>query len=102
MVLFVILPVALFAGLGLTAAGMVLGRRRIRERLEAGVADRKTARQRLIAFLVITIGANLLIGTQVTYRAVVYMDTAQFCGACHVMQPEYVGHQDSTHARNVI
>jgi len=98
-ILYVILPVVLFAGFALTAAGIVLGRRRIRERLEVGVADRKTALHRLIVFLVITIGANLLIGTQLTYRAVAYMDTPQFCGgACHVMRPEYVGHQDSTHA----
>jgi len=98
-VLYVILPVVLFAGFGLTAAGIVPGRRRIREHWEAGVADRKTALQRLIVFLVITIGANLLLRTQLTYRAVVYMDTPQFCGAtCHVMRPQYVGHQDSTHA----
>jgi nitrate/TMAO reductase-like tetraheme cytochrome c subunit len=98
-VLYLILPVVLFVGFGLTAAGMVLGRRHIRERLEAGLADRKTALHRLIVFLVITIGVNLLIGTQLTYRAVVYMDTPQFCGAmCHVLRPEYLGHQDSTHA----
>jgi len=61
--------------------------------------DRKTALHRLIVFLVITIGVNLLIGTQLTYRAVVYMDTPQFCGAtCHVMRPQYQGHQESNHA----
>src|SRR6266478_3754724 len=97
-VLYLILPFVLFAGIGLAVAGMVLGRRRIRERLEAGVVDHKTALHRLIVFMVITIAANLLIGTQLTYRAVAYMDTPQFCGgACHVMRPEYVGHQDSTH-----
>ena len=98
-VLYLILPVIGFVGVILTVAGMMLGRRRIRERLETGVTDRKTALHRLVAFLVITIAANLLIGTQLTYRAVTYMDTPQFCGAmCHVMRPEYVGHQDSTHA----
>jgi hypothetical protein len=65
-----------FVGFGLTIAGIVLGRRRIRERLEADIADRKTALHRLIVFLVITIGANLLIGTQPTYRAVGYMDSS--------------------------
>lgn len=98
-VLYLLLPFVLFTGLALTALGILLARRRIRERLKAGVVDRKTALHRLIVFLVITIGVNLLIGTQLTYRAVVYMDTPQFCGAtCHVMRPEYLGHQESNHA----
>jgi nitrate/TMAO reductase-like tetraheme cytochrome c subunit len=98
-VVYLILPFIGFAGVVLTAAGMVLGRRRIRKRLETEVTDRRSALQRLVAFLVIIIGANLLIGTQFTYRAVKYMDTPQFCGAaCHVMKPQYLGHQDSNHA----
>jgi nitrate/TMAO reductase-like tetraheme cytochrome c subunit len=98
-VLYLILPFILFAGLGLAALGMLLARRRIRQRLQTALVDRKTALQRLIVFLVITVAVNLLIGTQLTYRAVVYMDTPQFCGAtCHVMRPEYLGHQDSNHA----
>jgi nitrate/TMAO reductase-like tetraheme cytochrome c subunit len=98
-VLYLLLPLILLVGLGLTGLGILLGRRRIRQRLTTGIVDRKTALQRLIAFLVITIGANLVVGTQLTYRAVVYMDTPQFCGAtCHVMRPEYLGHRDSNHA----
>ena len=98
-VLYLILPFILFSGLALAALGVLLARRRIRQRLRTAVVDRKTALQRLVMFLVVTIGVNLLIGTQLTYRAVVYMDTPQFCGAtCHVMRPEYVGHQDSNHA----
>jgi hypothetical protein len=94
-----LLPLALLSGLVVTGLGMVLGRRRIRERLRAGVVDRRPALQRLIAFLVITVGANVVVGTQLTYRAVHYMDTPQFCGtACHAMRPEFVGHQDSNHA----
>jgi hypothetical protein len=78
---------------------MVLGRQRIRARLETEITERRTALQRLIVFLVITIAANLVFGTQVTYRAVTYMDTPQFCGAaCHVMKPQFLGHQDSNHA----
>ena len=92
-VLYLILPFVLFAGVALTAAGIVIGRRRIRERLQSGVTTRKAALQRLIAFLVVTVGANLLLGTQITYRAVQYMDTPQFCGStCHVMRPEFLGH----------
>ena len=98
-VLYLLLPLVGLTGVILTAIGMVLGRRRIRERLETEISDRRTALQRFIVFLVITIAVNLLLGTQLTYRAVKYMDTPQFCGAaCHVMKPQYVGHQDSTHA----
>jgi nitrate/TMAO reductase-like tetraheme cytochrome c subunit len=98
-IVYLILPFIGLAGLALTAGGMVLGRRRIRQRLETEVADRRKALQRLIVFLAITIGANLLVGTQLTYRAVTYMDTPQFCGtACHVMEPQYLGHQDSNHS----
>jgi nitrate/TMAO reductase-like tetraheme cytochrome c subunit len=98
-VLYLILPFIGFVGIVLTVVGMVLGRRRIRERLETEVTDRKRALQRLVVFLAIVVGVNLLIGTQLTYRAVVYMDTPQFCGgACHVMRPQYLGHQDSAHA----
>jgi hypothetical protein len=76
-IVYLILPFIVLAGTVLTAAGMVLGRRRVRERLEAEVTDRKRGLQRLISFLVITIGANLVLGTQLTYRAVAYMDTPQ-------------------------
>jgi nitrate/TMAO reductase-like tetraheme cytochrome c subunit len=98
-VLYLILPIVLIAGVVLWGLGLVLARRRIRARLQASIENRRTAVQRLVAFLVIVVGANLLVGTQLTYRAVEYMDTPQFCGAtCHVMRPEYLGHQDSTHA----
>ena len=98
-VLYLILPFLLIAGLVLAGIGILLGRRRIRERLQAGIVDRRTALYRLIVFLVLVIGINLVAGTQLTYRAVVYMDTPQFCGVtCHVMRPEFLGHQDSAHA----
>jgi nitrate/TMAO reductase-like tetraheme cytochrome c subunit len=97
--LFLLLPFMLVGGVVLAALGIILARRRLRKRLEAVVVDRRTALHRLMLFLAITVGVNLLVGTQLTYRAVVYMDTPQFCGAtCHSMQPEYVGHHDSTHA----
>ena len=98
-VIYLILPGVFFLGLVLGVAGMVLGRRRIGERFRAGIADVARARQRLILFLAVTIGANLLLGSQLTYKAVEYMETPQFCGAtCHSMRPEFVGHQDSMHA----
>ena len=37
--------------------------------------------------------ANVVIGSQLTYRAVEHMETVQFCGqSCHVMQPEFTAH----------
>ena len=37
--------------------------------------------------------ANVVIGSQLTYRAVDHMETVQFCGqSCHVMKPEFTAH----------
>ena len=97
-VLYLILPGVFFLGLALGVLGMTLARRRIGERLGAP-ADVSRARRRLVLFLAITVVGNLLLGSQLTYKAVEYMETPQFCGAtCHVMRPQYVGHQDSPHA----
>jgi hypothetical protein len=50
-----------------------------------------------VFFVVMTI-ANLLIGSQVSYRAVEHMETVQFCGqSCHVMKPEFTAHQRTPH-----
>jgi nitrate/TMAO reductase-like tetraheme cytochrome c subunit len=99
MVVYLILPAVFFAGLGGIALGVILGRRRIRERLDAGTASLETSRRRLVVFLMLTLGINLLIGTQATYRAIHYMETPQFCGAtCHSEKPQFIAHQDSFHA----
>ena len=99
MIVYLILPAAFFAGLGCIALGVVLGRRRIRERLAAGTVSLETSRRRLIVFLMLALGVNLLIGTQATYRAIHYMETPQFCGAtCHSEKPQFVAHKDSFHA----
>ena len=52
-------------------------------------------------FIGITTLLNILIGSQLTYRAVTYMDSVTFCGqTCHtVMQPEYAAYQNSPHSR---
>jgi len=99
MIVYLILPALFFAGLGCIALGVVLGRRRIRERLDAGIVSVETARRRLIVFVMLAIGINLIIGTQATYRAIHYMETPQFCGGiCHSERPQYVAHMDSNHA----
>jgi nitrate/TMAO reductase-like tetraheme cytochrome c subunit len=97
-ILYLILPAVLVFAIVLAVVGIWLKRRQIREHLASGV-DKRTALYRLTAFLAITIGVNLLIGTQLTFKAVEYMDTPQFCGTkCHSMKPEFMGHQSSQHA----
>jgi nitrate/TMAO reductase-like tetraheme cytochrome c subunit len=99
-VIFLVLPIIFFAGLALIPIGFYLGRRRIQKGLGEAVFDRKAALHRLIWFLALTTLANVLIGTQVTYRAVEHMETPQFCGGtCHTMSPEFAAFQKSPHSR---
>jgi hypothetical protein len=89
-VVFLVLPAIFFTGLILVPIGIYLSKRQIREGLAEGVVDRKKALQRLAWFFGITTFLNVLIGTQITYRAVEHMETPQFCGAtCHTMAPEF-------------
>lgn len=98
-VLFLILPVIFFTGLVLIPVGIYLGKRRIRAGPANAAIDRKAALQRLVWFFVVATLANVVIGTQVTYRAVKHMETPQFCGAtCHTMSPELASYQNSPHS----
>src|SRR5215472_12364912 len=100
LLVFLIIPVVFFAGLVLIPIGVFLAKRRIRKSLRAVVVDRRKSLRRLLGFLGGTTLVNVIIGTQLTYRAVHYMDTAQFCGeSCHVMKPEFSAHQNSPHSR---
>ena len=99
MIVYLVLPAVFFAGLGCIALGVAVGRRRIRERLDAGTVSVETMRRRLVVFVMLAIGVNLIIGTQATYRAIHYMETPQFCGGtCHSERPQFVAHMDSNHA----
>ncbi len=99
MVVFLIIPAVFFTGLILVPIGTYLSRRQIREGL-AEVVDRKSAVRRLAWFFGITALLNVIIGTQITYRAVEHMETPQFCGAsCHTMAPEFAAYQNSPHSR---
>jgi NapC/NirT cytochrome c family, N-terminal region len=99
-IVFLILPIIFFAGLALIPIGVYLSRKRIREGLAEPTFDRRAALQRLAWFFGITTLANVLIGTQVTYRAVEHMETPQFCGAtCHTMNPEFAAYRNSPHSR---
>jgi len=89
---FIAIPVVFFAGLVLIPIGIALGRRKAVTALNPTV-DRKTAWRRAGLFFTIMTMANLVIGSQLTYRAVEHMETNQFCGqSCHVMKPEFTAH----------
>jgi hypothetical protein len=99
LLVFIAIPVIFCAGLALIPLGVYLGRRRV-ARGVAVVRGRPEMLRRLAIFLGLTTAANLVIGTQGTYRAVEHMETAQFCGqSCHVMEPQFVSHSDTPHAK---
>ena len=101
-VVFLLIPIIFISGLVLIALGMFLARRRIlhAEQNLFTAGDRRAYIRRLAIFFAVTTAANIVIGTQGTYRAVEHMETAQFCGqSCHVMKPEFTAHQNSPHAR---
>lgn len=95
---FVFVPMVLFAGLALVPLGAWVARRRVKRSLDA-VVDKKTAWKRFTIVFGIATVVNIAIGTQVTYRAVHHMETPQFCGSCHVMDPEARTHTDSPHSQ---
>ncbi len=97
LLLFGAVPMVFFAGLALIPAGLALARRRVVQHLSE-VPDRKAAWRRAGIFFVVMTAANVVIGSQLTYRAVEHMDTVQFCGqTCHVMAPEFTAHLQPAH-----
>jgi len=97
---FLVLPTVFFSGLALIPIGVYLSKRQIRREIADASFDRKTALRRLAWFFGATTLINILIGTQVSYRAVEYMETPQFCGAsCHAMNPELAAYRNSPHSR---
>lgn len=99
-IVFLVLPLIFFSGLVLIPIGVYISKRRIREGLSQPTFDRRTALRRIAWFLGIASLLNILIGTQLTYRAVTYMETPQFCGAsCHSMAPQFAAYQNSPHSR---
>ena len=92
LLVFVVIPVVFFTGLILIPIGIALGKRRVAQQL-AVLPDRRAAFRRAGIFFAVMTAANVIIGSQLSYRAVEHMDTAQFCGqTCHVMKPEYTAH----------
>ncbi len=95
---FIALPAIFFCGLALIPVGIALGKRRLTQTI-ATVADRREQWRRAGIFLAVMTVANVVIGSQLSYRAVSHMETVQFCGqTCHVMKPEFTAHLRAPHA----
>jgi len=92
LLVFIAIPIVFFAGLALIPIGIALAKRKVTEELNA-VENRRTAWRRAGIFFAVMTVANVVIASQLSYRAVQHMDTVQFCGAtCHVMKPEFTAH----------
>ena len=68
LLVFIVIPMIFFAGLGLIPLGIFLGRRRIRKGMEQAITDPRLALRRLALFLGAATLVNLIVGTQVTYQ----------------------------------
>jgi hypothetical protein len=103
---FLVLPAPFFLGLVLIPLGMWLKRKR------TGYPEiyppdfpaptwRNPELRKLVYFIGGTTVVNVVIGSQLTYSAVNYMDSVTFCGqTCHnVMQPEFTAYQNSPHSK---
>jgi hypothetical protein len=92
LLVFIAIPIVLFAGLILIPIGIALAKRKVTANLDE-IEDRRTAWRRAGIFFGVMTVANVVIASQLSYRAVVHMDTVQFCGqTCHVMKPEFTAH----------
>ncbi len=103
---FLILPLALFAGVGIILLGMILEHRRRRREKEASHRylriDFNDAHHRSVFMFFAVVTVFLLIFSAFgAYQAYEYTETVQFCGeVCHkVMKPEYTAYKYSPHAR---
>lgn len=95
--IFFAIPVVFFAGLILIPIGSWLSRRRIQAGL-AQAPSRTAALRRLALFFVTMTVVNVVIASQVTYRAINHMESDQFCGqSCHVMKPQFTANRRSVH-----
>jgi nitrate/TMAO reductase-like tetraheme cytochrome c subunit len=106
---FVALPMAFLLGLALVPIGLWWRKRKDAKLAAQGQAsghlpvfDLNNERTRgvLIGFVALAIPV-LALAAGLTFKAVHYMDSTEFCGtACHkVMQPEYTAFQRSPHVR---
>jgi hypothetical protein len=100
---FLILPGVFITGLLLIPFGLYLDRRRglpsILEPSERTWSNPML--RKLVVFVAVATVINIIVSSQLTYRAIHFMDSSTFCGqACHqVMQPEFASYQNSPHSR---
>ncbi len=106
LLVFLILPGFFIGGLVLIPIGIMLRARRERGKglypSTFPPLDLKNYEfKKLIGFIGVTTVLNLVIAGNLTYSAVNYMESVEFCGeTCHtVMQPEYTAYKLSPHAR---
>ena len=105
---FVVLPMFLLAGLIMIPIGLSRYRKRVAtverppEHLRLPVLDLNVEGTRKALSLVLVLATiSVVVLASATFQGVKVMDSTTFCGtACHsVMQPEFVAHQRSPHAR---
>jgi nitrate/TMAO reductase-like tetraheme cytochrome c subunit len=93
------IPAVFFLGLILIPIGAWLSRRRIRAGLAQAQSRPVVLRHLAVFFIAMTV-VNVVIASQVTYRAVTHMETEQFCGqSCHVMKPQFTANQRNVHRK---
>jgi nitrate/TMAO reductase-like tetraheme cytochrome c subunit len=92
LLIFIAIPIVFFAGLILIPIGIALAKHQFTRNLDE-IENRRTAWRRAGIFFGVMTVANVVIASQLSYRAVEHMDTNQFCGqTCHVMKPEFTAH----------
>jgi nitrate/TMAO reductase-like tetraheme cytochrome c subunit len=92
LLIFIAIPIVFFTGLILIPIGIALAKRNVVDNF-GEIEERRTAWRRAGIFFGVMTVANVVIASQLSYRAVEHMDTVQFCGqTCHVMKPEFTAH----------
>lgn len=94
-----VIPLMFVAGLALVPVGLYLARQQIRLKVAATPdEERRGIGLRLAKFFAILTAVNLLIGTQITMKALHHMDSVEFCGAtCHSMNLHLAAYGESPH-----
>jgi hypothetical protein len=104
---YIVFPTFLMFGLGLVAVGMIIERRRRRQKTPEDILaypklDLNDPRSRK-AFFVFLLTTFFFVSASAfgSYKAYEYSDSVAFCGkTCHsVMKPEYVAYLAGSHAR---
>jgi len=104
-VAYLLLPGIFLGGLLLIPVGVYLRRRRLRKRGELPeefqpIDPRSPQVRRLVIFIAATAFLNIIIASQLSYSAVRYMETPNFCGTtCHVMKPEFAAYEVAAHSK---